>query len=750
MEEFYATLKIDFPKKSQSHTLNEDVDFNLLNYCLNFDLNKETKAKVIKYLEIKQNKNVCQVKYKPSKKTSKYGRVYAKFGLQNMPKIIRNAILCKECLDIDIVNAHPVLLLQICNRMGWKCLELQDYIENRHIWLNKINNCFNICRKDSKNLMLRLMYGGSLNNWMSENNIKQAPPMFLIKFANEMKKILNKHWDSRNLAVSIVLENDDIDIKKNPQSSALSITLQIEENRILNNIINFMKINDINVQILCFDGLMVKNHPKLNLTFLKELEDYIKQNTSWEVILEYKEMNERLFDRNSYIKDIKKKINEVEVEGNFLKTMNGFNDYENIKKYFEQFVCQINTPACFIKFSNNDYTIIKPKDFSHNFGAIKCYETEICKKGTKTTEIKFIKKWLNDVNKRYYEKMDFLPPPMNCPDNVFNLFNGILAENLNVAQPEGDTSIFYDHINLLAGENVECSTYLLNFFADMVQNIGKLPEVCILLKSVQGTGKNIFLDNFGKYILGQNFYLQTADIEKVCGRFNMNRNKIMIVLDELKGRDGFDYAEKIKSMITSPILTFEQKCLDPIDINNVGRYFILSNNETPIKIEHSDRRFVAFECSSKNKGNMSYFGKLVDAFKSKSLVKKFYLELMNVDLTNFNFYKNRPITEIYTEIKEMCRPKIELFMEHICSHLKADFHNQRIKPMDLYGLFTTWNKDCGFDKPQTITMFGRQIKKINGVEHQCINGVKFYLLNCDVIVSHLKGQTITSYYAFKK
>jgi len=124
----------------------------------------------------------------------------------------------------------------------------------------------------------------------------------------------------------------------------------------------------------------------------------------------------------------------------------------------------------------------------------------------------------------------------------------------------------------------------LKYLAHMVQCPGTLPRVALVFMSSQGVGKNIFFENFAKYILGQDLYLQTDNMEKIIGKFNMNYNKLMVIMDEVQTKDSFTNSEAIKNMITAETLLWERKGCDPITITNVARDILFGNGLLPVKM----------------------------------------------------------------------------------------------------------------------------------------------------------------------
>ena len=66
----------------------------------------------------------------------------------------------------------------------------------------------------------------------------------------------------------------------------------------------------------------------------------------------------------------------------------------------------------------------------------------------------------------------------------------------------------------------------------------------------------------------------------------------------MNGKDSFTGSEVLKNLIVSPKISFEEKNVMTCMVNNCNRFVFFSNNDTPVKIELSDRRFVVFEADN--------------------------------------------------------------------------------------------------------------------------------------------------------
>lgn len=207
------------------------------------DVPKEDRIK-LKNIKNAVKKNDLEVTYCHSddKKENKLGRMYARgSSIQKLSRKTRNHLCHENYWDLDIVNSHPTILLHICKINNWKCEQLEYYVKNRDLILKQISKFyFGVYDEENKNkskeLMLRLMYGGYEFTWRKENidDIKDFNRIlrFVKDFEKEIKDICDKGWEKYNEYKQITL--DILDKKreshKKKKTSLLSHVLSTEEN----------------------------------------------------------------------------------------------------------------------------------------------------------------------------------------------------------------------------------------------------------------------------------------------------------------------------------------------------------------------------------------------------------------------------------------------------------------------------------------------------------------------------------------
>ena len=147
--------------------LNEIVDKEKLKYILdNNNFTQEVTNIAKNYYNSLDEFGRKRVVYKQKHKHK--DRYYAVgSALTYLKKEIRNSIVPKNLKDIDMINCHPVILLNLCEKNNLKCNILKDYVENRDLILET----FGDDRKVIKEIFLSILNGGFKNIYSNDDRI---------------------------------------------------------------------------------------------------------------------------------------------------------------------------------------------------------------------------------------------------------------------------------------------------------------------------------------------------------------------------------------------------------------------------------------------------------------------------------------------------------------------------------------------------------------------------------------------------
>jgi hypothetical protein len=389
------------------------------------------------------------------------------------------------------------------------------------------------------------------------------------------------------------------------------------------------------------------------------------------------------------------------------------NEYQEAKIDFEKTHFKIKCPVGFVRQRTSELQLLSRKEL------FDLYENFFV--GTE----QFVKLWLKDPTIRTYERFDFLPPPLKCPEGVLNTWSGFAAEGITESY-KGKPNMFVEHLRKLFGKN---SQYVLKWLANIIQKPGYHTTVALVVVGGQGTGKTTTFELFMKKILGSKYFGQTNNPENdLFSRFGfLKDSKILVVVDDFNVGTIKMNADPFKSYITGETIPFESKGKMSIELLNCANFVLTTNKHDPVKLDADDRRYAVLEVSDRLKGNHEYFSKLYRYLDNSENIRAIYDLLNEIDISKTNFQAERPMTELYQEIKNMSIDKELLFMHH---KMGGTQNQQIFKGSDYYQDFRGWLSDNGFTdyKAKDAVRFGLYMKKVNGVTIERRTGNSSYFI----------------------
>lgn len=237
--------------------------------------------------------------------------------------------------------------------------------------------------------------------------------------------------------------------------------------------------------------------------------------------------------------------------------------------------------------------------------------------------------FLTDNGTRFFDQIAFTPAKLG--PNVLNLWIGP-----TIQATAGRFDLIEEFLfDVICDGNLADYNYLISFLAHALQMPQEKPGVMPILIGGQGTGKGTLLRLISK-IWGRTA-LQVADVDQVIGRFNaaIERNFI-ILMDEALFKGDNKSLERLKSMITEPVIGIEQKMQPSRTITSVHRFIAVTNHEKFARVDRDDRRFVFFRVSDCRQGDHAYFERLHAEIEAGAAVSAFAHHLQQLDLSRFN------------------------------------------------------------------------------------------------------------------
>lgn len=247
----------------------------------------EERVKFIHFADrITQANGEMAVAYSQSPHSKGYGRVYAEgaLSLQSFSKPVRGALGHKLYVEVDMCNAHPTVLDQVCEFHGLQHGNIHSYVLTRDERLKSVCARCDCTRGDAKNLFLSLIYGGTIEQWKTRRHLFGTPvPAFVKDFATEVEKcaytlgVLYSHVPESGRAVVP------------PAFSRLSLLLQHIEHFLLERAVAWFMMEGPEPAVLIFDGFLV--HKPVSADCLVQCAAHVKQETGLAVKFEAKELH---------------------------------------------------------------------------------------------------------------------------------------------------------------------------------------------------------------------------------------------------------------------------------------------------------------------------------------------------------------------------------------------------------------------------------------------------------------------------
>lgn len=215
--------------------------------------------------------------------------------------------------------------------------------------------------------------------------------------------------------------------------------------------------------------------------------------------------------------------------------------------------------------------------------------------------------WLGDEQRKEFRGgMHFRPDqPKEYEAStglVYNMWRGWTSE------PEkGDWSKLKTHImDIICAGNVEYSTWLLDWMADLYQDPANPKGCAVVLHGIEGCGKGTFMEAIGRTI-GRHYKHVTQE-KHFTGQFNGHlQDALLIFADEVIYGGSKKTAGTLKAMVSEPKLTVERKGLDAYSFKNCARVGIASNEKWFIPAGPESRRWFVLNVLPDKASNTQWF-----------------------------------------------------------------------------------------------------------------------------------------------
>jgi hypothetical protein len=639
-----------------------------------------------RYLE-RSRHGVVDVNYKQNHGVGRFCAIKS-MSLQNIPREIRHTISSDFYEDIDMVNAHPVILEYLCIKYGFNCCFLTEYIHNREELLKEVIIDGKVAnRNKAKQIYLALTNGG-----ISDYLLVEQPSEHMRNYKDEMLR-LHSHFADKFPEEYTKSKNKQVESNRdyNHKGCFMNTLLCDMENEILMCVHEFFGSNGN--AVLCFDGIMLPKGIEYNIEgCIKRLFDYF----GIDMKIKIKPMDEHLdltncdikpfeYPRLEFFSDFRTLVKKQTVYEECVSEWitNAFQIIENNGKvYYLTKSKKVEVFADKTTEIRDIWTPIKPDDIEKSL-KVKCniinmlQDFEFTKKykamsAKEKKELDYTREEITQLTQPYlyttlgvsilrlgegylshitenraiesYNETDFFPylrakgePPLV---DTFNLFTGFPLDNITVENTSDElftNSKFYNHLktDFFSG-NVGELNHFLDHIADIIQDPAQIKGTSHLFYSPQGCGKGLLYKFMAKILgIANSITITNTDVY-FDNNFNSDvSNKILKVFEEVSEKgSAFKNHNRLKGEQTSENERLEPKGIDAYYNRHCARFWYFTNNENSLFIENDDRRHTLHRVKNTHANNYEYFKPMWDDMKNTTYLK-----------SAFDFFANRVYTE---------------------------------------------------------------------------------------------------------
>mgnify|MGYP001571527123 CR=1 FL=1 len=638
--------------------INKEKLLNVIN-CNNIPCNDtdddpewilKTQPKILKKLYKSIQDNEKQTLYTQK---NEFGRYTTNNGIQRIQKTVRSYICGEYYTDIDFVNCHPVIIEHLFRKHKIYDEFITNYNNNRKRTIKKYNFT-------NKQDLLKLI-----------NNQKLSP-----KYKN-IREISEFHNTLYTLFTKTIYKDDKDtfdDLKRTLKKSGVSFNIigkilskyiQNIENDLMLCMKEFFENKGLDVDILMYDGFMVRKNDIITTQFLEDCEQYIYEKMGYNLhitikstetdwvpnVIENDTNDEDLNEKYCYKKSAKLLKDAEILDGKTNKRI-GFDPdlFSEFMEYMNKFFCHFQYPEIYgFRNSMNDvYRLVNSKKIEH-ITLSNPINNNVERFYTSSLDIK------------HYETIEFTPDIdyINTPE----IYNTYQRPKYNNCYNNDKFPLFMDFLtNTLCDGNEKALVWVLNWISEMIRK-GRTNQAIVLLGN-KGTGKSTFGDIIGK-LVGDDYYLSLDDIDRVGSNFNsIFEDKILTVVQEIQTgvAEYHKLQAKIKSLITEENIVIEKKGIDSYKTKSSNNYIFISNESNPIKITTDNRRFLPLRINNNRINDIDFFKKLREEINTNiEDIRGFFIH------REYDFFTNKhiPTTNCLDDLVDLNKPSIDKFIDNI-------------------------------------------------------------------------------------
>ena len=341
----------------------------------------------------------------------------------------------------------------------------------------------------------------------------------------------------------------------------------------------------------------------------------------------------------------KNQLSDLVVQGNI----------EGAKSYIQQYFYKIDDPQCVYYYNGVEKSFSSYDIEETKFKLSKNLSYDIIENRKVKTITLY--EWFKEENTFYHLKFK-MDKPFKYVENGINYLNmfkgykfqGSIEDEKNEFIEEGLKTIWNHIYEVMCSSDQDTFNYVKLWIAHFIN--GRKMTTCLYLKGTQGAGKSS-ISNFLMDVLGAWNCHKTQNPSCLTSNFNGELDsKLLLILEELRCDSVHAWEamnSSLNNLITENTMNIEKKYKDAFLRSNHLSVIITSNN-SPIKMDKNDRRYLMSDVSNHRAKDEEYFKKLYSFMKNDIIQKAFYFNCKTI-ASESDFKEAPELQKVNTDAK---------------------------------------------------------------------------------------------------
>jgi phage/plasmid-associated DNA primase len=244
-----------------------------------------------------------------------------------------------------------------------------------------------------------------------------------------------------------------------------------------------------------------------------------------------------------------------------------------------------------------------------------------------------------------------------------------------------------------------------------------------VLAGGKGCGKDTLGDFIGQHLLGASYFQNYDSTQQFWDKHDMGRFcKLFVKLEEAQGSLNRAHEAEFKARITAETMTVNPKGVSPLTTPNYIRYFLTTNEASPVKLDDMERRFVVVPCSASLIGKMDYWTDL--RAKLFNPYGAYAVAMWLMEQTIAPFPRVLPKSDLHREMIDTERTTEERFAME-----SGPWSKDVMTPTELFQEYRSWCLENGHTPTTNSRWFGRTMAQValdGKVGRRMLHGTSVY------------------------